>query len=673
MIRNIIMTVSFTMILNGKDYAPNWNSIDSRETPEWFKDAKFGIFIHWGLYSVPAWGPKGSYAEWYLSGLNNGDTARLRYHHDNYGKDFPYWKFIDLFRAENYDPDKWASIFKKSGAKYVVLTSKHHDGFCLWPSKESKGYNSVSGAAGRDLLGELNGSLKKVGLKSGLYYSLYEWEHPDYPENISDYVDNYMLPQFKDVVQRYKPDIIFSDGEWDRDSQDWKSEQFLAWLYNESNAPKDVVVNDRWGGETRFKHGGYFSTEYDPSSEQINEEFINRGWEECRGMGKSFGFNRNEEPEDYSTSEELIRMLVDIVSRGGNLLLNIGPRSDGTIPEIMINRLNDIGLWLEKNGEAIFGTTISPMASSEKVRFTLSKNRRYLFAFVNQIPKGKLLLKGISGSGNEQIVHLGKSRKLNWRNVRGDLVIDIPKKIYPILGNDPVHVFKIPVLPYLSEPSVEIVLDSSFADVTIISEDRFSKLEYAFGNNTDQIKKYTRYDGPFRVHEPGILNFRATKQERLPSKTVSVPIEILNDQNGLFKKTYSGEWENCDEMINGELVEESTSIDFSIDEFRKNNFGHSFSGYLQIDKDGTYEFQTSSDDGSRLFINGFPVVDNDGLHGRQVANGNVPLKIGLHEIRLDYFERGGQQSLEVKWKGPGFDWRTIPSFMLFKKIDHLKK
>ena len=102
-----------------KNFDPNWSSLDSRETPQWFKDAKFGIFIHWGLYSVPAWGPKGSYAEWYLSGLNNGDTARLRYHHDNYGKDFPYWKFIDLFRAEKYDPDKWAATFKQSGAKYV--------------------------------------------------------------------------------------------------------------------------------------------------------------------------------------------------------------------------------------------------------------------------------------------------------------------------------------------------------------------------------------------------------------------------------------------------------------------------------------------------------------------------------------------------------------------------
>ena len=656
-----------------KDFEPNWSSLDSRETPQWFKDAKFGIFIHWGLYSVPAWGPKGSYAEWYLNGLNNGDTARIRFHNDNYGSDFPYWKFMDLFKAENYNPDRWAEIFKRSGAKYVVLTSKHHDGFCLWPSKESKGYNSLNGAAGRDLLGDLNASLDKIGLKSGLYYSLYEWAHPDYPENVSDYVDKYMLPQFKDVVQRYKPSIIFSDGEWDRDSEEWKSEEFLAWLYNESNAPKDVVVNDRWGGETRFKHGGYFSTEYDPSSEQINKEFIHRGWEECRGMGKSFGYNRNEEPQDYNTSEQLIRMLVDIVSRGGNLLLNIGPRSDGTIPEIMINRLEDIGHWLEKNGEAIYETTVNRKISSGNVKFTLSKNKRYLYAFVNQIPKQKFVIKGITGSGGEQIVHLGKRRKLNWRNVRGDLEIDIPKKLYPVFGNDPVHVFKIPVLPYLSEPSVEIVLDSSYADVTIVSEDRFSRLEYAFGNNTDQIKKYTYYDGPFRINRPGILNFRATKEERRPSKTVSVPIEILNAQNGLYKKTYSGEWENCDEMIKGELVEETISIDFSIDEYRKNNFGHSFSGYLQVDKDGTYEFQTSSDDGSRLFIGGFPVVDNDGLHGKQVAKGEIPLKKGFHEIRLDYFERGGQQSLEVLWKGPGFDWRTIPSFMLLKKIDHMKE
>ena len=142
-------------------------------------------------------------------------------------------------------------------------------------------------------------------------------------------------------------------------------------------------------------------------------------------------------------------------------------------------------------------------------------------------------------------------------------------------------------------------------------------------------KKYNRYDGPFRINRPGILNFRATKEDRSPSKTVSVPIEILNAKNGLYKKTYSGEWENCDEMIKGELVEESTSTDFSIDEYRKNNFGHSFSGFYKLIKTGTYEFLTSSDDGSRLFIGGFPVVDNDGLHGRQGCQGRNSSKNGI--------------------------------------------
>ncbi len=661
------------LMLNAQEFEPNWNSLDSRQTPEWFKDAKFGIFIHWGLYSVPAWGPKDSYAEWYLNGLNNGDTARLRYHEENYGKDLSYWQFMDLFKATDYDPDQWAELFKRSGARYVVLTSKHHDGFCLWPSEQSKGYNSVSGAAGRDLLGDLDRSVKKVGLRSGLYYSLYEWDHPDYPDNVKNYVDEYMLPQFKDVVQRYRPDIIFSDGEWDRDSKEWKSEEFLAWLYNESNAPDDVVVNDRWGGETRFKHGGYYSTEYDPSSGQIDEEFIDRGWEECRGIGRSFGYNRNEGPEDYSTSDELIRMLVDIVSRGGNLLLNIGPRADGTIPDIMVNRLEDIGSWLEKNGESIYGTTIDRKVRSGNVRFTLSKNRRYLFAFIEKIPQERLVIRGISGTGNEQITHLGKKRKLNWRNVRGDLVIEIPNEIHAVLGNAPVHVFKIPVLPYLDDPMVGIMINDGHANVTITPDARFSQLHYAFGNNTEQIINFIDYEGPFRVDGPEMLNVKATMEGRQSSRIVTVPIELLSDGNGLSKKTYLGQWENCDQMVKGSPVDESISIDLSIDEGRENDFGHSFFGYLQIDEKGTYEFQTISDDGSRLSIDGFPIVDNDGLHGREMVKGEIPLETGLHRIKVDYFERGGQQSLDVKWKGPGFGWRSIPSFKLFRTNDHGKK
>ena len=663
----------FISIIFSSNYEPNWRSLNSRPTPQWFKDAKFGIFIHLGLYSVPAWGPKGSYAEWYLNGLNTGDTARLKYHEQNYGKDFLYRDFINLFNPINYDSDRWAELFKNAGAKYVVLTSKHHDGFCLWPNQQSKGYNSYDGIAGRDLLGELNKSVKEVGIRSGFYYSLYEWDHPDYPDNLPKYVNNYMIPQLKDAVQRYSPDIIFSDGEWDRSSYEWKSEKFLAWLYNESNAPEDVVVNDRWGGETRFQHGGYFSTEYNPSSGQIDENFITRGWEECRGMGKSFGYNTNENLEDYNTSTELIRLLVDIVSRGGNLLLNIGPRSDGSIPDIMVNRLLEIGEWLNQNGESIYGTTVNRKFKSGKVKFTLSKNRKYLFAFFDDFKSGELVIKDINAYGIEQIIHLGKNIKLSWRNKDDNLIIQIPDMVRTTLGDSPVHVFKIPVLPFLDVPDADISILNNHAEVKISTKDSQTDIFYFFGDNTNGDFIHKVYDGPFRVDRPIMLNYYSAKKNWQSSQIISKPVELLSDLNGLRKKTFLGKWDNCDQMLEVPALIDTISLDFSIDDFRGDEFGHSFSGFLRIDVDGTYEFKTISDDGSRIIIDKFPLVDNDGLHGRETVEGSMPLKKGFHAIRLDYFERGGQQFLDIEWKGPGFNWRHIPSFLLYQSNEGYNK
>jgi alpha-L-fucosidase len=164
-------------------------------------------------------------------------------------------------------------------------------------------------------------------------------------------VDQHLFPQFKDLVSKYKPAIIFSDGEWDLPSKDWKSEELLAWLYNESPSKDEVVVNDRWGKETRHKHGGYFTTEYAAGMKDDSHP-----WEENRGMGFSYGLNRAENIDDYKNSRELVLVLIDLVSRGGNFLLNIGPAADGTIPVIMQQRLVDIGNWLKVNGEAIYGT-----------------------------------------------------------------------------------------------------------------------------------------------------------------------------------------------------------------------------------------------------------------------------------------------------------------------------
>jgi alpha-L-fucosidase len=365
-------TLLFLLALTGlsaQTYSPTWDSIDKRPTPAWFTDAKFGIFIHWGLYSVPAYAPvipgNLAYAEWYWHAMTQGrddpkasaiETGTWAFHQKQYGASFPYQDFAGQFRTELFDPDHWASVFAQSGAKYVALTSKHHEGFALWPSKEASAtwgrpWNAVETGPKRDLLGDLSDAVRRKGLRMGVYYSLYEWYNPLWLTDKPRYVREHMFPQFKDLVTRYKPAIIFTDGEWEMPSSDWHSTELLAWLFNESPIKNDVVVNDRWGKETRHKHGGYWTTEYTAGMSGMEHP-----WEESRGMGFSYGYNRAERLEDYHSGRELVIMLVDLVSRGGNLLLDIGPAADGTIPVIMEERLTQIGDWLKVNGEAIYGT-----------------------------------------------------------------------------------------------------------------------------------------------------------------------------------------------------------------------------------------------------------------------------------------------------------------------------
>jgi len=349
-------------------YQPTWESVDKRPTPAWFQDAKFGIFIHWGVYSVPAYAPvlpgALAYAEWYWNALTGGkggkpsaiQSGTWDYHRRQYGAGFDYQDFAPQFRAELFDAEHWAEVFRRSGARYVVPTSKHHEGFALWPSREASAtwgrpWNAAEIGPRRDLLGELTQAVRAKGLRMGFYYSLYEWYNPLWLSDKPRYVREHMIPQFKDVVTRYEPSIVFADGEWDLPSADWKSPELLAWLFNETAVKDEVVVNDRWGKDSRHKHGGYWTTEYTPGMADTSHP-----WEESRGMGYSYGYNRAERLDHYRTGRELVTILVDIVSRGGNLLLDIGPDADGTIPVIMEQRLAEIGAWLAVNGEAIYGS-----------------------------------------------------------------------------------------------------------------------------------------------------------------------------------------------------------------------------------------------------------------------------------------------------------------------------
>jgi len=465
--RKVVLILFAAMIIMQlsaqKKYEANWASIDSRPIPTWYTNAKFGIFIHWGLYSVPAFSKVGQYSEWYWktltedSRMNQGHAETKAFHERVYGKDFSYPDFVPLFTADMYDPAKWADLFQKSGAKYVVLTSKHHEGYCLWPSAEAdkswgRPWCSTNSGPMRDLLGDLTKEVRKTDVKMGIYYSLYEWFNPLYTADVNLYVKKHMIPQFKDVVKKYSPSIIFTDGEWDYPDTTWHSTELLSWLYNDSPCKDEVVINDRWGKDTRHKHGGYYTTEY--GSGMPNAD---RAWEENRGMASSFGYSKTENIEDYNSSQQLLYMLIDIVSRGGNFLLDIGPTADGLIPVIMQERLMDMGKWLAVNGDAIYGTsvwkntcqwskgekkepvrgrfrskydvmkfTVEPDAGMAVKEIFFTKKGSDLYCICPVFPKTKLLVKDVKLKKGANVEILGVDKSLNWKQVGANVEVDIP-------------------------------------------------------------------------------------------------------------------------------------------------------------------------------------------------------------------------------------------------------
>ena len=408
-------------------YENNWESLNSRPVPEWFADAKFGIFIHWGLYSVPAYTTRGHYAEWYQWQIEQQpDQGAKEWHDKVYGEDYKYTDFVEGFKAELFDAEKWAELFRKSGAKYINITSKHHDGFCLFKSDYAWNWNSMDVGPHRDFCMELKEAMKDSGVRFGVYHSVYEWFHPLYLKDPEEYAVKHLHPMLKELITKYEPSTLFTDGEWDHPSATWHSTEFLTWLYNESPVKDYIVPNDRWGKETRGRLGGNFTTEYGiiDGGRKIEDVELDRPFEECRGIGKSFGLNRIETTEDYLSAKELIEMLVELVSKGGNFLLNIGPAADGTIPVIMEERLLQIGQWLEVNGDAIYGTRLYTKNPQKDTYYT--KKGDTVYAIINRFPFGSVTLSEVDYDENIKARLLSHEAVLSTENDGGKLKINFP-------------------------------------------------------------------------------------------------------------------------------------------------------------------------------------------------------------------------------------------------------
>jgi alpha-L-fucosidase len=333
-------------------YKATWESLDSRPLPQWYDDAKIGIFIHFGVYSVPSF--KSEWFWWYWKGDPTHHQDVQDFMNENYPPGFTYQDFARDFRLEFFNATEWVKLFEQSGAKYAVLTSKHHEGFTLWPSPHSFSWNSVDVGPRRDIVGEFSSAVKKSSsLRLGLYHSFFEWFNPLFA---LDSKNNFTTRNFfkgtaelYELVKTYKPDLIWSDGD-PAPPEYWQSKEFLAWLYNESPVKSSVVVNDRWGLGTSCKHGGFLNCadRYKPDKK------VARKWENAMTLDtQSWGYRRNGNLEDYLTAKDLIRQLADTVSKGGNLLVDVGPTKEGTIPLLMQERLLQMGTWLKINGEAV--------------------------------------------------------------------------------------------------------------------------------------------------------------------------------------------------------------------------------------------------------------------------------------------------------------------------------
>jgi alpha-L-fucosidase len=407
-------------------FAPSIESIATRQLPSWFDDAKFGIFIHWGLYSIPAFAPLGAspdpnapdmmrsnrYAEWYENTLKFSDSETASFHRAHYG-DAPYSDFAAPFEAAvaALPVRDWADIFRDSGARYVTLVTKHHDGYLLWPSRHPNPHRSGWQSC-TDIVANVASAVRAAGLRFGTYYSGgLDWTF------ISDRVDNlpamfasmphgdayedYCRNHYLELIERYSPDYLWNDIGYPTEAS------MLEVCAAHYNANPDGLVNDRWlaardllGGNdadraARMKamfgylkqhrvpppaHYDVITPEYAPTATAFEKK-----WEATRGIGLSFGYNRQEADADLMSADAILRQLIDCVAHGGNLLLNVGPRSDGTLCPMQVERLKAVGSWLADNGEAIYGTrpwivTAARSGDGRDVRFTSRDDRIYAIA-----------------------------------------------------------------------------------------------------------------------------------------------------------------------------------------------------------------------------------------------------------------------------------------------------
>lgn len=651
------------------------------ERMAWWREARFGLFVHWGLYAIPAgrWQGAAHHGEWIR------DTARIP------REVYDEWKAS--WNPVAFDADAWARAARDAGMRYVVITSKHHDGFCLWDSAHTD-WDVGSTKNRTDVLRELAAACARHGLRFCTYHSIMDWHHPDYlprrpweaanrPVDGADFArfERYLHAQVAELVQRYRPAVLWFDGEWEHT---WSHERGVRLFEHCRALDPWMIVNNRVdvhrGGMAGFSRAaeavGDFAT---PEQEIPATGLPGVDWESCMTMNAHWGWN--EADRAWKPAVELVRNLIDVASKGGNYLLNVGPRADGSFPPEAVERLQRIGAWMAHHGEAIHGTTASVFDALPWGRCTVRRDgavtRLYLHVFdppadrrlwlpglANEIlavrrlgPQPASLPPGawVGGGGTDPGIDVG------------DGAFDAIATVFVVeVKGEPV-VHRAPRLVADGEQFVHAI-DVAVADPTPGAVVR------ATTDGSDPDTGSPIVTGPLRLEATTTVRARSFLGERQSpiaartfTKVVPMPaVEMDPAKIGLYIERHPGDWQRIPDDLDARPPDGARSYGaVALPPGVGERVLLRYRGWLRVPADDVYRFVLTSDDGSRLWLDGRLVVDNDGLHGPVERRGEIALARGMHAIEVVWFNRTGGAELGLSWARPGEPFSPLPDEALW--------
>jgi len=633
---------------------------EARDRAAWFREARFGLFLHWGVYSVAEgeWEGNTSHAEWLLQ------TAEIPV--------ATYEGLAARFHPEEFDARAWMKLAARAGMRYVVLTTKHHDGFALYDSAVSD-WDVGATPWKRDVLRELSAAARAEGLRVGWYHSIMDWHHPDYlprrsfddrpteGADLARYVE-YLHAQVREILTRYGPiDVVWFDGEWE---PTWTHEHGLALFRLCRSLSPDALVNNRVdkgragmaGMTTDEKYVGDFGT---PEQEVPAAGLPGVTWETCMTMNDHWGWNRAD--RNWKSTQTLVCTLADVASKGGNFLLNVGPRPDGTFPPEAIERLEGIGRWMDVNGEAIHGTEASPLAPLGFGRATAKRAQdgsTSLYLFVFDWPAdGKLSVPDL-GSAPASVRLLGASdARVAARLGGGGLELTLPDE--PPAGPCPVLALAFEGAPVVHRSPVIEAAGSIFVgelEVKIALDAPGHEVRYTL-DGSEPVPGSPRYARPLALEASCELRARSFVGGRAVASEARARFERVEPraarmeppaERGALLALYAGSWERLPDFRSLVPFGERTVQDLELGADAGEHVARRYQGFFEVPASGVWTFALESDDGARFSIGEATVVDNDGLHGPLERRGELALAAGWHPFELAWFNRTGGAALTLR-------------------------